>query len=184
MDIMFVLDSSSFIGNENFKRTKNFVKNVIRYFHIAPRHVRVGAITYSTWVKDDFNLNTFKNLRQVLQAIDKIPYMRGQHYTSRALSYLRQYSFTYRLGARPHVINVAIVITNGQANNIWWTADQAKLLKHEDVKIFVVAIGNVDMANEEKIASVPSRWFIVRVPDYRVLQKYAWDLAYRLYWSK
>ena len=184
MDIMFVIDTSSYVGLANFKRVKNFVKNVIRYFRIAPSHVRVGVVTYSTFVRNDFNLNSYKDLRQVLLAIDRIPYVRGQEYTNRALNYVRRFSFTYRYGARPHVINVAIVITNGRSNNLLWTTDQADFLKRKDVKVFVVAIGEVYMLGVERIASVPYTWFVVRVPSYNELQRYAWALIYRLYWSK
>lgn len=184
MDIMFVIDTSTYVGEENFKKVKEFVKNVIRYFRIAPRHVRVGMVTYSTWERDDFNLNTYKNLRQVLQAIDKIPYKRGQEYVSRALKYLRTFSFTYKDGARPHVINVAIAITNGKTNNLLWTISQSNLLKRENVKIFVVAIGEVYMKGVRSIASVPYDWFVVKVPNYEVLLTYSWILPYRLYWSK
>jgi len=184
MDIVFIIDSSTYVGLENFKRVKNFVKNVIRYFRIAPSHVRVGALTYSTAVRNDFNLNAYKNLREVLLAIDRIPYVRGQEYTNRALNFVRRFSFTYRLGARPHVVNVAIVITNGRSNNLLWTTRQADFLKRKDVKVFVVAIGKVYMLGVERIASVPYTWFVVRVPNYIELERYAWALIYRLYWSK
>ena len=184
MDIMFVIDTSSYVGLANFKRVKNFVKNVIRYFRIAPSHVRVGVVTYSTFVRNDFNLNSYKDLRQVLLAIDRIPYVRGQEYTNRALNYVRRFSFTYRYGARPHVINVAIVITNGRSNNLLWTSKEANSLKCKDVKVFVVAIGEVYMLGEKRIASFPYKWFIMRVPNYEELKLYSWTLVYRIYWSK
>ena len=184
MDIMFVIDSSNYLSLENFKRVKSFVKNVIRYFRIAPSHVRVGVLTYSTYVRDEMNLNSYKNLRQVLRAIDRIPYMRGAEYDNRALNYLARFSFTYRYGARPHVVSVAIVITNGRSNNLLWTTEQANFLKRKDVKVFVVAIGEVYMLGVERIASAPYDWFIIRVPNYVVLERYAYDMIYRLYWSK
>lgn len=184
MDIMFIIDTSISVGAENFKRIKNFIKNIIRFFHIAPSHVRVGVVTYSTWVKDDFNLNTYQNLREVIKAIDKIPYVTGQQYTNRALYYLRRYSFTYKYGTRKHVASVVIAITNGKSTNLKWTMWQARLLKRKDVKIFVVAVGVVDMKGLKSIASAPNLWFIVKVPNYMLLESYAWTLLYRLYWSK
>ena len=181
---MFIIDTSRHIGRENFERVKNFVKNVIRYFRISPSHVRVGVITYSTWPKDHINLNTYKHLRQVLRAIDRIPYVSGQEYTNRALYFARRASFSKRFGARQHVSNVAIVITDGKSNSFAGTRKQAILLKRHHVKVFVVAVGKVYMPGLDSIASAPHAWFVIRVPNYVDLQRYAYSLVYRLYWSK
>ena len=160
------------------------MKNVVRYFRIAPSHVRVGAISYSTRVRDDMNLNSYRNLRQVLVAIDRIPYTRGYENTGGALYFARRVSFNVRYGARRNVMNVAIVITNGRSNNLAYTTEQANLLKRDNVKVFVVAIGNVYMPGVERIASAPYNWFVIRVPNYAVLERYTFALVYRIYWSK
>lgn len=181
---MFVIDSSNYLGEEHFKKVKHFIMSVVKYFRIAPSHVRVGSIIYSTSVKDNFNLNTYKDLQQVLRAIGRIPYRKGQEYTNLALNYVRRISFTEKYGSRPDVLHVAVIITNGEPNNLEKTSEEAGLLKKDNVKVFIVAIGDVYMKGEEKIASVPSNWFIVRVPNYEVLERYAWILAYRIYWGK
>lgn len=47
MDIMFVLDGSSSIGNEDFKIVKAWVKNVTNAFTDTNGTIRFGVIQYS-----------------------------------------------------------------------------------------------------------------------------------------
>lgn len=184
MDIVFIIDTSSYVEKGNFQKVKSFIKAIIRYFRIAPSHVRVGAISYSTWVRDEFNLNSYRNLRKVMRAVDRIQYVHGKQFTNRALEYARQISFNMHFGGRPSATSIAIVFTNGKVKNFARTLKQAELLKNEGVKVFIVAVGNVNMKGERAIASRPYKWFIIRVPDYETLEKYAWTMAYRIYWGK
>lgn len=184
IDIVFIIDSATYLGKENFKIVKEFIKSVVKYFRIAPSFVRVGAITYSTMVNDNINLNTYSDLRKVLHAIDKIPVMTGAEYTGRAIYYARQYSFTQKFGYRQDVTNVAVFITDGKSKDAYWSSVQDKLLQEKDVKVFVVAVGNINMKGEESLASIPYKWFILRVPNYKVLGRYDWALASRIYWGK
>lgn len=184
LSLMFIFDTSQYIRKDDFWRVKIFVKAVIKFFHITPNHVRVSVITYSTMKRNDFTLNTYKDLRQVLNAVTKIPYERRQKYTYRALFYARELSLKEQFGARAGVMNVAIAITNGKFNRLLKTVEEARLLKQENVKVFVVAIGTRNVKIEEKIASIPSQWFIVKVPNYKLLKSYSWTLAFRIYWGK
>lgn len=181
---MFVVDTSDYLGKYNFLKVKAFMKAFVKYFRVSPRHVRIGAVTYSTNVRDNFNLNSYKSLKKVLRAIDSIEYVQGKEKTGQALKYVRMVSFRRQYGARLYVQSIAIVITNGKSTDPDSTLKQANLLKREGVKVFVVAIGEVSLNGIMEIASVPSDWFIIQVPNYSVLEKYVWILAYRIYWGK
>ena len=178
---MFILDSS--VGKEDFKRIKNFMKSVVRYFNIAPKFVRVGALAYSTLIRG-FDLSKYKNMRQVLRAIDKIPYKSGWPDLGATLAFLKRFSYTRQFGGRPHVMNIAIIITNGKSEDPSVAVQQAENLKRAGVKVFVVATGHVLIKQVEKMASTPDDWFILRVLQYKQLEEFTLALVYRIYWGK
>lgn len=82
------------------------------------------------------------------------------------------------------VMHVAVVVTSYKINGLFWMIEQAKFLKNTGVKVFVVAVGPVNMNIIEQISSTPYGWFIQKVPSYEVLGKYEWILAYKIYWGK
>ena len=49
-DIVFVIDGSDSISDEDFVRLKNFVANLIDNFEIGPDAIHVGMIVFSTLV--------------------------------------------------------------------------------------------------------------------------------------
>ena len=177
---MFILDSS--VGKEDFKRIKNFMKSVVRYFNIAPKFVRVGALAYSTLIRG-FDLSKCKNMRQVLRAIDKIPYKSGWPDLGATLAFLKRFSYTRQFGGRPHVMNIAIIITNGKSEDPSVAVQQAENLKRAGVKVFVVATGHVLIKQVEKMASTPDDWFILRISSYNFSVKDTFTLAYRIFWG-
>lgn len=89
-DIVFALDASGSIGDDNFRKETQFVTNVIASLDIAspsnPNGVQVGLLTFSDNVSIQFQLNNFTDKRQLLEAINA-PYTRGSTNTAYAIRY-------------------------------------------------------------------------------------------------
>ena len=105
VDLAFVIDGSGSIehyGKGNFKRCLRFVQRVVRQFKINSGRTRVGIILYSTRPRLMFRFNKYyRRKRQLLSAINRIPYPRGLTKTGWAMRYSYSTLFRYaRRGAR------------------------------------------------------------------------------------
>ena len=87
-DIVFALDASGSIGNDNFEKMVDFTRSVIQGLSIGmdgvSRPTRVGMLTYSDDVTRVFNLNDYDNKYDVLNALPPY-YKRGTTDTAAAI---------------------------------------------------------------------------------------------------
>ena len=69
---MFLLDSSSSIGQKNFQKLEDFLKNTVKDLDIGQDKVRVGVMQYSSYPSLEFPLNMYGSRYDALKAIDKV----------------------------------------------------------------------------------------------------------------
>lgn len=74
---MFVVDSSGSVGEDNFLKMKQFMKETINFFDIGTKFTRVGIITFSTYARLEFGLGKYNNSQDLLDAVDRITYSQG-----------------------------------------------------------------------------------------------------------
>ena len=168
MDIVFVLDTSTSVTEPNFIKILAFLKSFLSEAPIHTEGVRVGVLTYSSDVRIQFHLNEFESKREVLAAIDKIPYRYGSTNTAEALRTMNTVMFHGRNGDREDAPNMAFVVTDGVSNiNSYKTIDAAEAAKKAGIHIYAIGIGLADTRELNKIASVPisQNRFIVREFD-------------------
>ncbi|XP_036356793.1 uncharacterized protein LOC115209189 isoform X2 [Octopus sinensis] len=177
-DIVFVLDESGSITRPNFKTIKTFVKNLVSVFPISRKQVRIGVITFSTRLKNEFNLNRYFTHRQLYHAIDRIQYNRGRTNTHLALDYLKKHAFQSEAGGRRHIPQIAIVITDGKSSRPEQTQHTARILKDSGIHIYAIGIGKqVPRSELVTIASHPSKEYIYGINTFRDLSKIQAGLA-------
>lgn len=154
-DIFFLMDSSSSIRTEDFKKQINVIKNIIRRFDISPTLTRVGISTFS---HDYHNLLKFGDSHdkvEILRRLGTLKYLSGGTRTGHALHRLRTHVFD-KQSSRPEADRIIVIFTDGQSGDYRRTIFEAKLLKKSGVKIFVVGIGSyVDREELEYLASEP-----------------------------
>lgn len=71
-DVVFLLDSSSSIGKDNFHKIEDFLKDVTEELAISPEGVHVGLMQYSSYPSLEFPLNMYTTRYDVLKAIDGV----------------------------------------------------------------------------------------------------------------
>ena len=97
-----------------FKELKRFAKNVVGRFTIGPDDIQVGLITFANNSVIQFNLNTYKNKAEIVNAINSIPYSTGMTYTNKALEHLIKFGFSQYYGGRGGFVpKIAIIISDG-----------------------------------------------------------------------
>ncbi|XP_061170059.1 transmembrane matrix receptor MUP-4-like [Saccostrea echinata] len=161
-DIVFLLDSSGSEGARHFREQLNFVKNFVNEFDIGPSNVQISVVSFATRVRENFNLKRYHTKADLLNAIDKIPYMSGSTHTADAITYAIQHSFTPIAGDRAPVTDVMFVVTDGQSISPTATKQAANLVHKAGVKTFAIGVGN-SISKQEllNIASDPQHVFHV-----------------------
>jgi Mg-chelatase subunit ChlD len=171
MDMVFVIDASGSIRENRFIDVLNYVRNVVKELEIAFDRVRVGVLTYSDGPRIRFNLNTYQNKEDVLQAIENIEWTQGKTNTADALRRMRIEMFNTANGDRLDVPNFAVVITDGESNvNDEKTIPEAIEARIDGIHVIAVVVGNGHQSLEIKgIASDPDEENILNVNRFSLL---------------
>ena len=149
----------------------HFVKDFLQEADINSRGVRAGLLIYSTEVTIQFYLNEYKSKVEVLDAVDKVPYVYGSTNTADALKVMRTDMFTRENGDRPSVPNIAIILTDGVSNiNAFDTIPQAKVARADGIQIYAIGIGLADTKELDGISSKPIKKYRYTVKEFDELK--------------
>ncbi|XP_052823189.1 collagen alpha-1(XXVIII) chain isoform X2 [Octopus bimaculoides] len=170
---MLVMDSSSSIWIEDYKKQLQFARELVDNFDIGQTnsHVRVGAITFSRTAHLDIPLGRYASKKKLQKAIIKIPYRTGETNTAEALRLLRtEIEPKMKVFTAPFMV---IVITDGKSRDSWSTRYEAHLLHKLGVHIYAIGVGlYYDLRELKSIASDPVR-NIRLVSSYSALENIA-----------
>ncbi|XP_060079522.1 collagen alpha-1(XII) chain-like [Ylistrum balloti] len=173
-DFIFLLDSSGSETAVNFQKQVEFLKNFTSRFTIGPNNTQFSSVTFSTGVRNDFDLNENQNQQELQSAINKISYMNGETETHLALNFAKTHSIAVQYGGRPGVQKYIVVMTDGKSNEPNLTVNYANVLKQQpNVTIIALGIGSaVDTSELQAIATDSKHVFTVSNFDLlNVLEK-------------
>ncbi|XP_025106489.1 collagen alpha-3(VI) chain-like isoform X11 [Pomacea canaliculata] len=166
-DLVIVIDTSTSVTEANFAKVKSFVKDFLSNTDIDSGNVRVGIVIYSTEVSVQFQLNEYRNKRDIMSAVDRIPYMIGSTNTADGIRVMRTDMFTPVNGDRADVPNVAIVITDGVSNiNSARTVPEAQAAHSEGIHVYAIGVGLTDTRELDAIATPPASRNSFAVNDF------------------
>ncbi|PIK40450.1 complement factor B-2 [Apostichopus japonicus] len=79
LDLYFMFDGSSSVGEDNFNIGKRFAKELVKEIGVTdrPNSLRVGALVINYETEIGFHAVAFDSTDEVLYAIDRIPYRGG-----------------------------------------------------------------------------------------------------------
>ncbi|KAL3875072.1 hypothetical protein ACJMK2_038010 [Sinanodonta woodiana] len=141
-DIVFILDSSSSEGSANFHKMLDFVTNFANQFSVGPNDVQIGLVTFSTYARNEFYLNSYSDKMDLISKLQTVAYIGGNTATYMGLQYAHNYQFKPQHGARANATHIAIVMTDGQSNDMSRTITEAHGLQQSGVKVISVGIGS------------------------------------------
>ena len=153
-DVVFVIVTSGSIGAENFELIRQFTVNVTTELIIRSPDSAVGVILFNNSAHIEFNLTAHASLDSLLSAINELPYISGGTNTAAALTLLLKTAQNGALGLRNNSLNSAVVITDGQSNNISAIISAANKLHASNIfDVYAVGVGNADVEELQVIAS-------------------------------
>ena len=159
---------------ERFEILTNFAASLVENLDVSENRTRIALIFWANQAEIAFNLNSFQNKHDIVEAIKLIPYyMGGGNNISGALRLLRRNIFNQSAGDRPQARNIAVVVTNSPSNvdmNI--TIPEAIQNRIDGTFILPIALENqMKYSLElESIASHPRPFTVVKVPSFSELQ--------------
>ncbi|CAI5661505.1 unnamed protein product [Oreochromis niloticus] len=163
-DIVFIVDESGSIGEENFRLMRDFLRSVISVLETGPSKIRVGIVTYNDVPTPHAYLNMFGDKDDILKFINILPYRQGGTKTGAALHFALKNIFTEEKGSRKDVPKVAVVITDGESQDN--VTEQAIALRRAGVTVFAVGIKEANKAELLEMASYPKSKFVFTVDSF------------------
>ncbi|XP_057595682.1 collagen alpha-4(VI) chain-like [Hippopotamus amphibius kiboko] len=179
-DIVFLVDSSTSIGPQNFQKVKNFLHSVVLGLDISSDQVRVGLAQYNDNIYPAFWLNQYPLKSVVLEQIRNLPYRTGGTNTGSALEFVRTNYLTEAAGSRAKdgVPQIVILVTDGESNDE--VQEAADRLKQDGVVLYVVGVNVQDVQELQTIASEPLEKFLFSTENFNILQDFSGSILQTL----
>ncbi|XP_036999939.2 collagen alpha-6(VI) chain [Artibeus jamaicensis] len=143
VDLVFLLDGSTSIQQEDFKKMKAFLVSIVQDFDVSINRVHIGAAQFSHDYRPEFLLGKFTGKKEISFQIENIEQIFGNTHIGAALQNVGRY-FQPHMGSRINTgtPQVLLVLTDGQSQDE--VAQAAEDLRHKGIDIYTVGIGKVD----------------------------------------
>uniref|UniRef100_A0A8C4RJN8 Collagen alpha-1(XII) chain n=1 Tax=Erpetoichthys calabaricus TaxID=27687 RepID=A0A8C4RJN8_ERPCA len=169
-DVVFLVDGSWSIGDDNFNKVLQFVFSTIGAFDIiSPEGMQISLAQFSDDARTEFRLNTYKEKGTTLAALQLVRYRGGNTKTGVALKYVGERVFTTENGMRKNVPKVLVVVTDGRSQDE--VKKHAATLQHSGYSVFVIGVSDVDYTELRNIGSKPSERHVFVVDDFDAFAK-------------
>ena len=169
LDVAFLLEGSDEVGEANFNRSAEFVKEVIRRMDVGRDGIHVTVLQYSYVVTVEHSFREPQSKEVVLQRLREVRYRGGnQTNTGLALQYLSEHSFSANQGDREQAPNLVYMVTGSPAS------DKIRRMPG-DIQLVPIGVGpRVDVQELERVSWPQTPIFI---QDFERLPREAPDLV-------
>uniref|UniRef100_A0A8C6Y0Q2 VWFA domain-containing protein n=1 Tax=Naja naja TaxID=35670 RepID=A0A8C6Y0Q2_NAJNA len=179
LDLVFVIDSSSSIGETNYILMSNFIIGIVNKSDVGKEHVQFGAVKYSNNPEIMFKLNTYSKRSDIIKFIQDNTLLKGDTYTAKALQ-LSKSLLTKENGSRIHqgVPQVLMVITDGESHDRAILDSVSNELRKKGTIIYAIGIKDANREELEIMAGSKDYWFYM--PSFEGLENITTNLSNQL----
>uniref|UniRef100_H2U2U9 Collagen type XIV alpha 1 chain n=1 Tax=Takifugu rubripes TaxID=31033 RepID=H2U2U9_TAKRU len=169
-DLVFLVDGSWSIGDENFMKITRFLHSTVGSLDlIGSDGTQVAIAQFSDDARTEFQLSSHSNKEALLEAIQKISYKGGNTKTGRAIKHVKESIFSSEAGARRGVPKVLVVLTDGRSQDD--VNKVSKEMQMDGYIIFAIGFADADYGELVNIASKPSDRHVFFVDDLDAVKK-------------
>ncbi|TRY56573.1 hypothetical protein DNTS_008402, partial [Danionella cerebrum] len=169
-DLVFLVDGSWSIGDENFQKIIQFLHSTTGALdRIGPLGTQVAIAQFSDDARTEFSLNSHEDKEGLLDAIQRISYKGGNTKTGGAMQHVKDSVFSTVAGARMGLPRVMVVLTDGRSQDDVLKVSQE--IQAEGIIVFAIGFADADYAELLSIASKPSERHVFFVDDLDAFQK-------------
>ncbi|XP_073510796.1 uncharacterized protein [Phyllobates terribilis] len=166
-DIVFLVDESWSVGEDNFQIVKDFIRSMITSFQntdvLGKEGMRFGVAVYGDSPRMSIELSDYETIQEVMLALQSVSYKGGNTKTGEALAYLADRVFNPSI-SREDVPKIVLLLTDGKSGDL--VEEKAQRLQDRGVTIFAIGIKDADQRELMKIASDPVEEHVIIVRDY------------------
>lgn len=183
IDVAFLMDSSGSLGLTNYKRLKDTVGIMGKYFGISPMGSHAAIVLYSDNHLISARLDQFSTQAQFQAIVDRLRYLSQRSRMDASLTAAHSRIFTKAGNARNFLPKVAILFTDGQQTRFRDRVplpDAAKRLRDRGVDIFVIGVGNGPSRSEMESMVVDKRNHVLRIKNFKTLKEQSEAIADRV----
>ncbi|XP_030247843.1 cochlin-like [Sparus aurata] len=149
VNIGFLIDGSSSVGDGNFQLVLDFLAGIARSFDISDVGARIGAVQFTYDQRLEFGLYDHSTKDDAINALKRISYMSGGTATGGAISYATQNLFRRTGPGR----NFLIVVTDGQSYDD--VMRPAAAAQKQGITMFSVGVAWAPLDDLRAMASEP-----------------------------
>ncbi|KAJ8268333.1 hypothetical protein COCON_G00135050 [Conger conger] len=169
-DLVFLVDGSWSIGDENFHKIIRFLYSTTGALdQIGPDGTQVAIAQFSDDARTEFRLNSYNDKETLLEAIQRIQYKGGNTKTGRAIKHVKDFIFTVEGGMRRGIPKVLVVLTDGRSQDD--VNKVSKEMQMEGYIVFAIGFADADYGELVSIASRPSERHVFFVDDLDAFRK-------------
>lgn len=151
VNIAFLIDGSSSVGDQNFRLMLEFMSNIVRAFEVSDVGAKAAAVQFTYDQRLEFGLNDYPNKDDVLRALYNIRYMSGGTATGDAINFVVRNVFQPTKDG--HNKNFLIIITDGQSyDDVRGPAMEAH---RAGVTVYTVGVAWAPLEDLKDMASEP-----------------------------
>ncbi|KAM4676803.1 von Willebrand factor [Discoglossus pictus] len=150
LDLVFLVDGSSKLSENEFEVVKAFIISVLEKIHISEKKVRVSVLQYSNMVHKYFNLQENKRASQLIKIVKGMKYTgSSKANTFEAIKYATYYVFKI---PREHASRIAILLTASSSEQS--IAGLMKTVTKKKITVIPVGLGpHINMGDINVIQS-------------------------------
>ncbi|XP_062254853.1 collagen alpha-6(VI) chain isoform X1 [Platichthys flesus] len=166
-DLVFVLDQSESILDEEYSLLKNFTAELVKSFNISKGLAHVGLGRFNHEFKHEFYLNNFYTEKAVVRHIMDMKQIKGGTKIGMALNFSKEY-FTASRGSRVSegISQNLVLITDGDSQDS--VVEAAEELRVLGIEVFVIGIGKI---NHQQLLSITDSKKVFIVENFGSLEK-------------
>ncbi|XP_075925878.1 collagen alpha-3(VI) chain isoform X4 [Petromyzon marinus] len=177
-DVVFLVDGSDAVGQENFRHSLGLVSRVVDALDVDKDHIRIGLAQYSGDPRAEFFLSTHAAKKDVTDAIRGIRFKGGRSGNmGAALQHLKDNHFVEAAGSRvkegfPQI--AVLVAGSGSGDDV---LASAQALKNDGTTVFAIGAGAAKLGELVTAGSDPEKDYVFYQRDFRALSGLSGQLA-------
>ncbi|XP_065542534.1 cochlin [Lathamus discolor] len=151
VNIAFLIDGSSSVGDNNFRLVLEFISNIAKAFEISDIGSKIAAVQFTYDQRTEFSFTDYNTKEDVLSAIRNIRYMSGGTATGDAITFTTRNVFgPVKDGANK---NFLFVLTDGQSYDD--VRGPAAAAQKAGITVFSVGVAWAPLDDLKDMASEP-----------------------------
>ncbi|KAM6462262.1 cochlin [Liasis olivaceus] len=167
VNIAFLIDGSSSVGDNNFRLMLEFIGNVAKSFEITDIGAKIAVVQFTYDQRTEFGFTDYMTKEKVLSGLQEIRYMSGGTATGEAITYVIKNVFApVRDGPNKKFL---VILTDGQSYDD--IRGPAAAAHKAGINIFSVGIAWAPLEDLKDMASEPKETHIFFTKEFTGLEQ-------------